>query len=321
MILKLRTASTHLHRWQAPEAVDPETTPTLTVKLGGAGVNGLDALAVVAGPATINSISSDGRTLTASEAVSASERATGEGWGEAHYVSDEDGIIPVRVQSINGATIVITEPLHKRVSSGGSLIWSSHWTLFSAADVTATARRDVTWSVAYQPLLPGSAAGESAPRVDGPHQLIVVDNPFATGLTTARLASFYPEIAQTLPSRDADRAAYLDQALEWLVQDLRRELRPRGWWEDDVDGGGFSLPHLYLTASLIIERTDPERAKELRARYHSTLATAHRAAQVDLDGDGVPDEDSSRLSGPIALQAATVRSMPCPPRWRRGGYH
>lgn len=321
MITKLRTASTTLHRWQSPAPVDPESTPVLTVKAGGNAVAGIDALAVVAGPATIASISSDTRTLTASEAILASERATGEGWGEAHYVSDEDGVIPVRVQSINGSTIILTEPLHKRVSAGGELIWCSHWTLFTAADATATARRDVTWGVAYQPLLPGSAAGEAAPRVDGPFQLVVVDSPFNTGLTTARVNAFYPEIGQTLPSRDADRAAYIDQAAEWLIQDLRKELRPRGYWEDDVDGSGFSLPHLYLTAALIIERTDPERAKELRARYHSTLASALRAAQVDLDGDGVPDEDSSRLSGPITLQSATISSMTTPPRWGRGSYH
>lgn len=228
MLTKVKTGATHLLHWQAPEAIAVGTTPTLTVKLGGVAVAGLDALVAVAGPATITAVpTGGGKVLTASEAVATSERATIE-HGEAFYVSDEDGVRPCRVRAIDGTAVTLTEPLVPVVQPGGVLQWVRWWTTLTGADVTATPRRDVTWEVSYRPARAGSAADETATVTDGPYQLVVVDKVFATGLTTARLHGALAELGQSVPARDADRAGVIAIAFDELVTDIRADVRAVG---------------------------------------------------------------------------------------------
>lgn len=309
MLTKVKTGATFLLFWQAPEALASGTTPTLTVKLGGVAVAGLDAMQAVAGPATITAVpTGGGKTLTASGEVATSARATVEA-GEAFYLSDEDGVRPVRVRAIDGTAITLTEPLVPVVQPGGTLQWARWWTTLTSADVTAAPRRDVTWEVAYRPARAGSAADETATTTDGPYQLVIVDRIFATGLTTARLHGALAELGQSVPARDSDRAGVIALAFDELVTDIRADVRAVGRWEDDLDGAAFRLPHTLLSAAWVIERTDPDRAAQLRARYKSALAQALKVAQLDIDGDGVPDEDPTALRGAPALAPASLSSI------------
>lgn len=324
MLQKIKTGSNFLFRWQAPEPVDPASTPTLTVQRAGAAIAGIPALQVVAGPATIIAIDAGSglKILTASEAVDPSNQAAGEGWGEAFYVSPADGVIPVRVASVSGTTIKLASGFDTRVATGGVLQWATYWTTFSADDVTSEESRRLTWSVEYEPIHAGSAEDEVTTRTDS-EQLIVVDRPFNVALTTARLVGRYPELRATLDVGSNSRSEVIDEALEWMILDLRAELRPRGRWEDDLDGRAFQLPLATLAAAIAVEHKDVERAGKLLKRYEKQLDTALKAAWLDSDGDGVPDEgeDGRRLAGLPSVQRTTLSDLQSGPSANRPRYY
>ncbi|RTL16444.1 MAG: hypothetical protein EKK55_24310 [Rhodocyclaceae bacterium] len=308
-MIKLRLGREFLFRWQAPAPVTSDPAPVLAVYAGEAEVEGIDALTRAVAPSAITAIGDDRKRLTIAADLLDAEatRCAGEGWGEAFVVAPGGGVFPVRIGRIvpgsSGATVDLTEPLPRSVpATAASLEWASWWTLWTAATVTGTARRDLTWSVAWRPLLAGSAAGEAAVEVDDGVAVVVV-RPFATGLTPASLGGVFPDLAVSTPGRDNSRAGVIAAAEAQLVLDLAPHLGERGLVEDDVDGRRLHLAHAHLAAAMIVDRTDPERAERLRALYADQLARGLRAVWVDLDRDGRIDqgEAGGRLTGATAI--------------------
>lgn len=336
-MLKVRLNSTHLFRWDAPEPVvasDPNA-PTLVVRRAGAVIDGIDALEPVVAPQTITSINADRRRLTLASPLEAgaADRAAGPEWGGAWLLTGSDGVFAVRVSGIStveGVTVVTLASPLPRMPAGGSgvLQWSAWTTVLAPETVTGQASRAVTWAVTWVPVHAGGVDATTQ-RVDE-GRLLVVRRPFSTGLTPERLASLFPELGQTVASIDNSRRGAIDRAEGELVLDLRPHVRARGVWEDDVDGEVLQLAAATLTASIIVEPTQPERAKALRERYNELLERGLRALWVD-DGDGVPEEgeDSTGPTTTVALAPGLMSNLfpsalsPAPrsPRYYRGRPH
>ncbi len=309
-MLKIKTASDHLFTWTAPDAVLTGTTPTLTVLAGGVAVAGIPAMQAITATQTVSAIAADRTTITLNAAVDTGDAGAAQNrlYGDGFILSGDDRIIPVRIVAIDlsdtGTQVTLAEPLPRTVSgSGSSLQWATWWTVFTSADVTATARRDVTWEIEYTPVHAGSSAAEATDAYDR-GRIAIVNRPFDTGLTTARLARAYSELGQAWHRRNNDRQAIIDEALADLILDVRLETCPRGKYEDDLNGEHFVRPHILLTAALAFDAKDPERAERLREQYEDLLKKALQCAWLD-DGDGVPEDgEDQNLSGPPALQSS-----------------
>lgn len=325
--LTIKTSTSHLFRWVAPEPV--AATPTLAVTAGGQAYAGLDALAVVAGPGTVDTLSTDRRVLTLTEAFTGDgSRAAGEEWGAAFLVTPAGGVFPVRVaEVVSTSSIRLADPLPRTVDpTDGSIQWATYWTTFSNANVTSTARRDVTWTVQYRPLFAGSADGEASTETDS-GRVVVADRPFSTGLTDARLRAAYPDLGSTTPGRDNSRADIIMAAEAELLLELLPHIRPRGLWPDDISGNAFRPAHAALAAAMIVERAEPDRADKLRARAIKLIEMGIQATWADLDADGILDAGEEGLnSGGVKLRSDSFSSLfsgplSTRPAYKRGQYH
>lgn len=271
--MKLTTASTALWRWEAPEPVAAGKVPSLAVKRGADAVAGIPALEAAVDPVSITAIGADRRTLTVGDGLTGgvAAQAAGPGWGTAWIVAPGGGAFPVRVSGITpssegAATVTLADPLPRSVVVGGaSLQWASWWTTFSAADVTATASRALTWTVTYEPVHAGAAATEETERVSR-GRLVVVAQVFDTGLTPEEFARQFPSLGQTVASRDNGRQGIIDAARGEAELQLLPAARGRGVHVDDLDGPAFLLAHAHLTAAMVVEERDPDRAAALRER-------------------------------------------------------
>lgn len=327
--MKFKTSSTSLWRWEAPEAIAPETTPSLSVRRGADAVLGIPALQSAVDPVGITALGDDRRRLTVDAGLDGGEAAmaAGEGWGAAFVVAPNGGAFPCRVTGVtphaSAATVTLADPLPRTVNvSGATLQWASWWSTFSADDVTAEASRALTWTVTYEPLHGGSAGSEATERTSS-GRLLVVARPFDTGLDTESFAAIFPSLAQTVPSRDNGRAGIIAAAKQELELALLPEARARGLYVDDLDGSTLALSHAHLTAAMIVEAKEPERAALYRERAAELRDLALRAIWADLDGDGVidPGEDGAALSGPPRLSGSTARRGARLPTFGRGMYH
>lgn len=331
--MKLRTGATALFVWEASEPVAADPAPTLVVRAAGAAIDGLDALAPIVPSASVSAVSTDKKRLTLAAVLEGAERAAGPRWGAAWLVTPSDGAFPVRVSGISTAagvtTVSLADPLPRRPAGpAGTLQWAT-WTTTIGPAVTATARRDILWTVTWQPLHAGAAAGAETEGTDE-GRIIVCRRPFSTGLTSLGLSRAFTDLGQTTGARDSCREEAIAAALDELELDLAPHLGPRGLYPDDIDGHHLRLAHATLAAARIVSRTSPKRGEQLRAEYAAQLDKGLRAVWVDLDRDGVVDagEDAVAPSGPVALEAARLsglfpssRPAPRAPRWGRGRHH
>lgn len=328
--MKTLTGSTALWRWEAPEPIAPGTVPVLVVRRGTDVVAGIPALDVAVDPVAITAIADDRRRLTLGAGLTdgVAAQAAGPGWGSAWIVAPGGGAFPVRVNGITpssggAATVTLADPLPRTVVVGGSSIqWSSWFTTFSAADVTAEASRSITWTVTYEPVHAGAAASEDTEK-SSKGRFVVIAKLFDTGLTVEEFARQFPTLAQTVSSRDNGRSGIIDAARAELELHLLPHARGRGLQVDDLDGPPFQLAHAHLTAASIVEATDPTRAEALRTRAATLRDLALRAVWADLDADGVidPGEDPESLSGPPRLSGSTARRGRTCPKFSIGMSH
>lgn len=329
--MKLATGSTHLWRWEAPEPVAPGSTPTLVVRRGADAIDGIDALAPVVAPATVTAISTDKKRLTLSAPLVGADRAAGPRWGAAWLVTPSDGAFPVRVSGISTAagvtTVALADPLPRRPAGAASSLQWAIWTTIFGPEVTAAAARDIVWSVTWQPVHAGGAASAETEGCDE-GRIIICRRPFSTGLTSLGLGRVFTDLGQTTAARDNGRQEAIAAALDEIEIDLAPHLGPRGLYPDDIDGHHLRLAHAHLAAAVLVARSAPKRADQLRAQYAALLEKGLRAVWVDLDRDGIVDagEEEVALSGPVPLEGARLsdlfsRPAPRAPLWGRGRYH
>ncbi|MCB9553520.1 MAG: hypothetical protein H6705_16885 [Myxococcales bacterium] len=328
--MRIRAGTTGLFAWDAPEPVAASPAPTLVVRIAGEAADGIADLAPVVAPASVSAVSTDLKRLTLSAELEDADRAAGERWGTAWFVTSSDGAFPVRVAGIatvaGVTTVSLADPLPRRpASASGSLQWA-RWTTVLDEGVTGTPRRDVTWVITWRPLHAGAAAGDATEET-AEGRLIIARAPFATGLTAQRLGAIYPDLAQTVAGRDNSRAAAIDAALAELELDLAPDLAARGLWPDDIDGTHLHLAHATLTAAVVVEKAEPKRAERLRKLYDAQRQKGLRQIWADLDRDGLVDagEDTSGPTAPVQLAPARLSDLfpgastpSSTPRWARG---
>lgn len=327
--MRLRTGTTGLLAWDAPEPVAVDPAPALTVRIAGASVAGLPDLEVVVAPATTTAVSSDLKRLTLAGALADSARAAGERWGKAWLVTASDGVFPIRVNGIvtveGVSTLTLADPLPRRPASAAGTVQWARWTASLGAAVTAESRRDITWQVSWRPLHAGAAADDATDMVDE-GRLIVARSPFSTGLTSSGLGDVFTDLAQTTPGRDSGRDAVIAAAAAELELELGPHLAPRGLYPDDIDGGHLHLAHAYLAAAMVVEKAEPTRAKRLRETAAQLFEKGLRQIWIDVDRDGVVDEaeEVSGPAAPVALAPArlsdlfTTHTTPMAPRYYPG---
>lgn len=321
-MIKLKVGSDHVFRWVSPDPVLTGTTPSLRVSRDGVVIAGLDALAPIVAPQSVTAIV-DRKVLTIDgELLFADAAYAQHDWGSAFYVSQDDSWIPVKVQAIDitntGTQVTLASILPSKVSAGGVLQFATWFTSFTSDDVTSEVSRRISWDVTYSPLVAGEAAGTANQRSDN-GRIYVVNRLFETGLTTSVLHTYFFDLADSTPGKSTDRQGPINFTKIELIQDLRTYLKDKGpYTEDDVDGQAFLIPHSYLTASFIFERTDPDRADKYRERYDATMAKALECVWVDLDRDGEIDENESSLNfTPSTLTHFRRAGIPAGrPTWR-----
>ncbi len=329
--MKVRTGTTGLFGWEAPEPVAADPSPALVISAAGEALAGIPALDPVVAPQTVTAVSDDNKRLTLDGALADADRAAGERWGEGWFITASDGVFPVRIGGISTAdgvtTIRLADPLPRRPAVGtGTLQWSRWTSVLSPAAVTGTARRDITWTVTWQPLQAGAAADDATEQVDE-GRLIVCRRPFDTGLTPAYLGRTFPDLAQTVASRDNGRLGVIEATLEELEIELAPHLAPKGLYPDDINGRRLRIAHAYLAAALIVEKNEPNRAKRLRQTYPEKFDKGLRQIWVDQNRNGQVDEgeDTDGPTQPVQLAGArlsdlfpTTHTAPTAPRYPRG---
>lgn len=329
--ISIKSGKPHLFRWVAPEPVAVDSTPTLTVDgPDDESVAGFNPLAVVVAPGTVSSISDDRRRLTLTAAIVGDRaRAAGEVWGQAFLISPASGVFTdIRVTEISpdGETITIDGlPRHVDVT-GARIEWASWWARFTAADVAATPRRDLTWTVTYTPLHAGTADEQGESWEDG--RLIVAIRPFDTRVTDRHINARHNDLANQKAGRDNSRSSVIAAARDELALMITPHIAPKGLHLDQLDGRAFAPAHIDLAAALIVARQEPDRAADLRERAASLVELAVQCAWHDNDADGEIDAGEEGQRGTVSLRATRLSTLfpnthprPAHPRWYRGRSH
>lgn len=250
------------------------------------------AFASVRSASSVVAIASDRRTLTLGEAIAAPGPVAGEE-GDAYLRLPDGGVMPVTVESIDGATLTLADSLH-RVPVGvagdtpATLQWAC-WVATLTGALTATLQRAVPWTVRALGL---GALGDIV--VEEPGLLSVVRRPFSTGITVGHLHRARPELAEAVYRR-ATHADALAAAFDRLVTWLRADLGV-GRYEDDVfNGHDFQRVHILLARAELAD--DPEIAGRLRADARELYRQKSERVLLDLDGDGQADALDKDIGG------------------------
>lgn len=281
---KARVGENTLFRWEAPEPV--EAAPTFTVRLPSGSV--AIAMTSVHASQAVTGVSTDRRVFTAPGLTVAGARGAQGDWGKAWLVTDEDGVIPIKVVRVEADALRVAEPLPRGIAGNGTVYWATWYATLGA--VTGSAVRSVPWDVVYT-AQDGLDLPTSPKRDEG--LLHIVRQPFNTGLTTQQLINDFPELGATVNRGMQGYRSAIDLSLAQLVAHVRAILQERDLYEDDAHGPTLRHAHAYLAAAVILDRVDPEQADRLREIAKDDIDVALRSIWVDGDGDGEVDDDEA----------------------------
>jgi len=276
---------------------------------------------------TVVSVSSTDRKVFATAAISATaDSVVGPENGRAWLVTEDNGWFPVVVAEAapGGTQVVIADELPREITARAAFFsWADWYAAIGAADVTATAQRNVLWRVTFNPLVPGEAfAGPDSSGIEE-GRIHVVRRPFETGLSSTYLKGMFPQLAQMVHHRQQDWGPQIAAARNELVNRLRAELRERSLWEDDIDGRPLLESHAYYAAAMVLDTSDSERAAAFRTRADALAETALKSVWIDLDSDGVVDEgeDAQQITGTRVAYSGGSFSSSEPPAFTIGQNH
>lgn len=246
-------------------------------------------------------------------------------WGDAFVWSPVVGTLPVRIASIDGDLVELVDRLPCILpAAAGTVLQSALWYVdegpgLPLAEVTRGAtgdlptRIDVLWSLR-------NAAGEkTVHRERG--ELSVVRQPFATGLTTATLRRFYPDLGGLGAVGEAGFEGAILRSHVALALRVRADVREAGCpgytWEDDVSGAPFLAAHAAWAAAAVAESSAPERAKAYQESGWPLYRSALASTLLDLDRSGTvqPGESPGLVGASTAAKMAPSRVDYGAPAW------
>jgi hypothetical protein len=292
--------------WRPRRAV--HGAPQLTLYLSaGPVVVGLEA---AHDPVTITGVE-DLRTLLAPGFTLAGARGLAGMKGRAFFVTEDAGVLSVRIAQIQDGSLKLAEPL-ERASSGGVLQWALWTATLPAAATSAVDRNRKAW-IKYQELI--GADRPTPPRIDRA-LYHCVHSPFDTGLTSYELGEEFSELLN-LRRRGREGFEYsIEKALDAVIKKIRAEFSGRSpaITEDDIlSPGDFFQPHAYIAASNVLMKTDRDLAERYRSIGFASLGDVLKAVRaVDLNGDGEIDEGEQ--DGAVSPGVAAPAGIQVPDR-------
>ena len=251
------------------------------------------------------------------------------GWGDALLYSPALGTIPIRIESVNGTTLKLVDPLPADLPAlSDTEVQPAAWFTDEGpgaplATVTRTAQGDLPVTIEVEWFIKTGSASKTTVRERG--TLSVVLRPFSTGLTTAGLRRLYPELGGMASQGSAGFEGIIARTLGELALRVRADVREAGaspyTWEDDLDGAPFLHAHAAYAAAAALDATNPTRAEALRQLAKPLYTSARQSAWFDRNRSGTVQLGES----PGLVGAATAASIapsyiptPNPNRWRIG---
>lgn len=244
--------------------------------------------------ATVNAISADRRTLTLTAPAVALNGAVGAHGGYAWIKPDSGPAYQIQiVDQPTLSTLTLAEPLPQAaVISAAALSWEVYHALVTAVTATATAKRNVPWTVTWT-----SSRGASMPdeteRLEG--LMHVVRQPFQTGLTQHGVFEVASSMSVNIPRRQES----LEPQIAVALRELERWLRvsgPVALGADAYNGAAFVDVHAMLVCALVLasQTASGMNRAEPRDDYRAQARTLFEEIMkvppwLDADGDGVAD--------------------------------
>lgn len=311
---KAQKATAYRFSWRSPGYL--KEAPTLEVTMpDGTVIAPALTLTVIHAEETITAVDEPNWTLTADGNVAAPTVGVTNDRGDA-FLRGPEGVTPVRVRDISGATLYLGDSTPAVEMGGDTLQWATYEVAIGAGhDILATAQRNVKFKITY--VLEPLATVEHT-RVE--YALLhVLDRVFVTTLTDHVVRERMASMAEHLPGRAQSFDGYIASALDELVQDhVRPRMASWGLYEDDIHSPErFLRAHLYFTrAALFDDLGDTERAEAARAQGAAAAAQVMAAIVADLDADGTVDDPSSGASfvdaGGGGFPSSARKTVPVP---------
>ena len=290
-MIKTITGLTQVFEWIAPGPLS--ASPSLVV--GGETAT----LSASRADATVSAIANDRCTLTVNSQATALQADQ----IKAYLVTEGDCIYAVSVVRMVGTTAILAEPLPREIDlSSSALLVFGMW----SADIP-TAITDVTGYYPYTVSYTLDRGQNTERRIDK-GQLKVTPRPFDTGLSHDDLLSIFPQLADMIPRRQSSFNPQIKAALDELVLIIRDHLKDEpDITEDEIfNAHAFANAHAYCTAARVYEMINQlDTANIMRERCMQLLDVALRSLTLDLDGDGVIDDNEID----IAKQGGSYRDM------------
>jgi len=272
----------YLFEWNAPAPISG--TPVLSL-------DSIDYnLTQTRSAATVSAIGNDRRTLTIDNQATGLQRDQ----IKAFLITAGDTFYTVNVNRIVGTSAILAEPLPRDIDLSSSA--SLEFALWTASITTAAAVLTVSNSYPY---VINYTSDIGANTVDKQEKGILktTPRPFSTGLSHDNLVEIFAPLADMVPRRQSDFSNQINAAENELILQIRDVVLAEGATEDEVfNPDSFLLSHAYCTAALIYEQNlQLDIASEMRNRCKELMEIAFRSIALDLDGDGVIDENELDL--------------------------
>lgn len=271
--------------WKAPEAV--LDAPDMTISWAGLAET---VTLANSGPQTVDSVDSRDRTKLTLDTPTLSPDDLGPAW----LLSDSIGALAVKVVALVGNDVTLADPLPRAYTpAADDVLVPAMWR--GTVNARTTAERDVRFHIVYESYR--SATGAAAKRtITG--VIHAVYQPFSTGLTSDEVAAKLV----ALGSPNAGNQGWEDQiqmAEDELILMIRDDLAAEGLMEDDLPTPqALRAAHLLLTAAVVHQISDQERALALRAHAAELFSRALRRVHVDYSKDGsTPQTEVAVISG------------------------
>ena len=312
--MKFRQGAHQTFEFEAPEPISADAL-NLVVHLSAGDVT--VALTQVHDDLTVVAQTSDRRALTLSVGATDVDGLQGR-YGSAWLVTPHDGAFQVSIVRVDGTTVRLAETLPRKLEIGAvdpaTLIFSTWTCNLTVASITATAARNVAWSINYD-----AYYGDDTPVLENQRAMgimHIVPQPFDTGLTHNMVVRHARTLGEQVERGSQGYASQIHAAKEDLILKIREILTETGKHEDMIPAGQLLRPaHMAYTMADILVLHDLDMANAMILKAEKLVDRALRSIWVDLNEDGVVDagETDAKItgaSGKVDIPTSTALNFP-----------